>query len=122
MIAEVKNILTSTLPAALPRLEGLVQSLFPHATPSAAFAEFSTALAAELANGSNANNGNAAVSAAVDAVADEVYSATTVMVALERWISLSTPRMEDGNNFGVSVQMTVSKELKDMREVSERSE
>jgi len=35
---------------------------------------------------------------------------------LERYISLHVPAMEDGNNFGVSVQMVVAKHLKSIRE------
>lgn len=35
---------------------------------------------------------------------------------LERYIALHVPQMEDGNNFGVTVQLTVSKFLKDTRE------
>merc|ERR1719253_660402 len=34
----------------------------------------------------------------------------------ERFISLHIPQMEDGNNFGVTVQMTVSTFLKETRE------
>ena len=35
---------------------------------------------------------------------------------LERYIALHIPQMEDGNNFGVTVQLTVSKFLKETRE------
>mmetsp|Transcript_270 Transcript_270/g.601 ORF Transcript_270/g.601 Transcript_270/m.601 type:complete len:211 (-) Transcript_270:54-686(-) len=35
---------------------------------------------------------------------------------LEGWIALALPPMEDGNNFGVSVQLTAAKQLKELRE------
>lgn len=35
---------------------------------------------------------------------------------MERFITLHIPQMEDGNNFGVTVQMTIAKALKDARE------
>merc|ERR1739845_7153 len=35
---------------------------------------------------------------------------------LERFISLHVPQMEDGNNFGVTVQLTISKFLDETRE------
>lgn len=38
------------------------------------------------------------------------------IMLLERFISLHVPAMEDGNNFGVSVQMVVAKSLKEIRE------
>lgn len=36
--------------------------------------------------------------------------------SFDRFIALSTPAMEDGNNFGVTVQMMVAKYCKDTRE------
>ena len=47
---------------------------------------------------------------------DEADALAAHIATLERFIHLSTPVMEDGNNFGVSVQMTVAKELKEIRE------
>merc|ERR1719232_2270597 len=35
---------------------------------------------------------------------------------MERWLCLHIPIMEDGNNFGVSIQMTINESLKKRRE------
>jgi len=110
----VNELVATGLPAALTRVASLSQSTFPHASPSAATAAFSNELAAALKSSSN-NSGNSTVSAAIDTVSDEVNTAIATLQSLERWIQLSTPQMEDGNNFGVSVQMVVAKELADIR-------
>lgn len=63
-----------------------------------------------------------------NATVDELYKATRdacIMAAfnirtLERFIGLHVPQMEDGNNFGVTVQMMMNKFLKEERERCEK--
>uniref|UniRef100_A0A6U0T7X5 Proteasome activator PA28 C-terminal domain-containing protein n=1 Tax=Eucampia antarctica TaxID=49252 RepID=A0A6U0T7X5_9STRA len=45
-----------------------------------------------------------------------MMDAVAQVQVLERYIGLHVPQMEDGNNFGVTVQMTICKFLKDTRE------
>merc|ERR1712127_971160 len=52
-----------------------------------------------------------------DALADGSKNART----LERFVALHVPQMEDGNNFGVTVQLMFAKLLKDEREKMEKS-
>lgn len=33
----------------------------------------------------------------------------SILLALKRWIRVQVPKIEDGNNFGVSVQLDVAK-------------
>lgn len=59
-----------------------------------------------------------------NSLVDKIYNRTRdllregidLIMLLERYISLHIPAMEDGNNFGVSVQMVVSKSLKEIKE------
>lgn len=68
-------------------------------------------------------NGGADVEAP-NAAVDSMYAVTRDFLStgcnnirtLERFIGLHHPQMEDGNNFGVTVQMTVAKYLKECRE------
>lgn len=40
--------------------------------------------------------------------------ALNVLLALKRWIRVQVPKIEDGNNFGVSVQLDVAKGITDL--------
>lgn len=40
--------------------------------------------------------------------------ALNVLLALKRWIRVQVPKIEDGNNFGVSVQLDVAKGIDDL--------
>lgn len=37
-----------------------------------------------------------------------------MLLALKRWIRVQVPKIEDGNNFGVSVQLDVAKGIDDL--------
>ena len=95
----------ASFPSDLSRMSSSLASLFPHASLSAAGAAFSSQLDTNAAD----NAGNAQVTVALAAVRDEIAAAVENIQVVERWIALSTPQMEDGNNFGVSVQMMVAK-------------
>lgn len=56
------------------------------------------------------------LSALVTTVGDEIEFAITSYQTITQWITLLVPRVADGNNFGVEVQLIVIKELKDMIE------
>mmetsp|Transcript_16918 Transcript_16918/g.33864 ORF Transcript_16918/g.33864 Transcript_16918/m.33864 type:complete len:243 (+) Transcript_16918:958-1686(+) len=109
--SEVESILSSA-PADVERMLSSLNTLFPHKTLSAASAAFTSSLTVESAD----NAGNKVVTDALFAVRDEIEAAVAKIMAFERFIALSTPAMEDGNNFGVTVQMMVAKYCKDTRE------
>lgn len=58
---------------------------------------------------------NPSLAPAIDACLDLISSTIDEIQILERFIMLHTPQMEDGNNFGVTVQMMVQKALVDSR-------
>ena len=84
--------------------------------PFATLTEASEAFKSQLDVNSADNGGNDTVSQALFAVRDEVAGAISNIATIERFIALSTPAMEDGNNFGVTVQMMVAKYAKEVRE------
>ena len=45
---------------------------------------------------------NATMQALLSAVRKEIDAALSDMQSIERWIQLLVPKVEDGNNFGVS--------------------
>jgi hypothetical protein len=57
---------------------------------------------------------------AIPVVRDYLAKSIDETQLLERYISLHVPAMEDGNNFGVSVQMVVSKHLKSIRDGAQK--
>ena len=59
---------------------------------------------------------NTLLSTTIPATRDLLSLAISNIQTFERFIALHTPQMEDGNNFGVTVQMTVAKFLKETRE------
>lgn len=63
---------------------------------------------------------NSVLAKALPKTRDLVAAGISHILLLENFISLHIPAMEDGNNFGVSVQMVVSKALKEQREKWEK--
>lgn len=53
---------------------------------------------------------------AIQSFSDVISQCMDDIQTLERFISLHVPQMEDGNNFGVTVQLTISKFLDETRE------
>jgi len=70
----------------------------------------------ELAIASQPEGKNTSLAPAVESYLDIISSTIDEMQTLDRYIMLHIPQMEDGNNFGVTVQMMVSKALTDSRE------
>jgi hypothetical protein len=60
---------------------------------------------------------NDAVKGIVDVTSDVTDSILEDMVRLEQYIHLTIPKMEDGNNFGVTVQLTALKQITDAKEL-----
>jgi hypothetical protein len=63
---------------------------------------------------------NATVDGLYKATRDACIMASSNIRTLERFIGLHVPQMEDGNNFGVTVQMMMNKFLKEERERCEK--
>ena len=113
---EAKDILQSG-PTFLEALSASLAS----STPYTGSAVLSTAEEAFLTTiSSNVESHNATVDALYKSTRDSCITAASNIRTLERFIGLHVPQMEDGNNFGVTVQMMMSKFLKEERERCEK--
>ncbi|CAB9517070.1 proteasome (prosome, macropain) activator subunit [Seminavis robusta] len=92
-------------------MDASYQSLFPFKTLSEATASFSAGDVAKP---------NEALAKAVSAAQEAVDSTVTACLTMERYILLTIPQMEDGGNFGVTVQLAGLKMVKDDREKLEK--
>jgi len=71
----------------------------------------------EISSSNDAIRGpNATISKAIPVLRDTLTQGVANIQSIERWISLNIPIMEDGNNFGVSIQMTINESIKKKRE------
>ena len=52
---------------------------------------------------------------------DEVTQALNILLALKRWIRVQVPTIEDGNNFGVSVQREVAGAIDELLEPMQKA-
>ena len=59
---------------------------------------------------------NEPLAAAVDATTDAVEDVLQIISVLEHYVSLTIPKMEDGNNFGVTVQLAALKYMAENKE------
>lgn len=115
--AEAKSILES----GSSTLESLVMSL--DALPykgAGSFSKAESAFVASLGDG-DVEKPNDVVDAAYTTTRDALSTCAEHVRVLERFIGLHVPQMEDGNNFGVTVQLTFAKLLKEEREKMEKS-
>jgi len=106
-----KEKATKILDGAIAKLEAMEATLaanFPHVSLSAASAEFKKL---NVESGSNEP-----VSKAVSVTIDEISSVSQDARALEVFLNLHIPKMEDGNNFGVTVQLSMLKQLSEIQE------
>jgi len=94
-------------------IEKTLKDLFPFSPNELANAE--KAFEEELES-SGFEGTNDVLAKAIPATRDFLVRGIDHIMLLERFISLHVPAMEDGNNFGVSVQMVVAKSLKETRE------
>jgi hypothetical protein len=75
-----------------------------------------TAVAAKYgAQGSLADK-NHALSSTLSITVDAVDTVLTQLGCMEQYITLTIPKMEDGNNFGVTVQLTALKHVNDTQD------
>lgn len=80
----------------------MLKELFPHPTMSAVTAAYSD---------QSLITKNAPFEATLAKTLDALDEMTNSLVALEEYITLNIPQMEDGNNFGVTVQMSAQQHL-----------
>lgn len=95
----------SSANAKVSELGALRAQLFPYDTLDAAASAFGQDLA-----DSNKLNSEALMS-----VRNEVSSLISTLDAIVAWITLSVPKIEDGGNFGVSIQFEIRKAIADVR-------
>jgi Proteasome activator pa28 beta subunit len=68
------------------------------------------------AQGSSLTDKNAALSNTLSITVDAVDTVLTQLGCMEQYITLTIPKMEDGNNFGVTVQLTALKHVNDTQD------
>lgn len=91
----------------LKEMQALIPQLFPFTKLSEASASFA---------GSATASQNPAVSKAVTTTLDAVESLSDTARTLEYFVHLHIPKIEDGGNFGVSIQLDLLKKLGDVQE------
>ena len=109
---EVDAILGSFLDRAAA-IDALSKSSCGEADLAAVETKFAAAANAAIAAG--AAPVNKEVQATIALVRNELAAAVNALGKLELFIGLSTPTIEDGGNFGVSVQAEVKKNLSEYR-------
>ena len=106
--------MTKVLDSSIAKLDSLESSFaanFPYPSLSAASADFAT-----KATLSSNDKVSGCVTLALDALASMSQDAQT----LETFLHLHIPKMEDGNNFGVTVQLALLKQLTDVQDAVTR--
>lgn len=111
------------LESGVATLDALTSSLasMPYTGNDALSKAESAFVAALGAEGADVEKANEAVDAAYKVTRDALAMGSEQARTLERFVNLHVPQMEDGNNFGVTVQLMFSKLLKDEREKMEKS-
>mmetsp|Transcript_49346 Transcript_49346/g.96506 ORF Transcript_49346/g.96506 Transcript_49346/m.96506 type:complete len:252 (+) Transcript_49346:86-841(+) len=115
-VTAVETRSKSVLSAGETTLASLVATydrLFPVTSPSAVEAAF----ASSLVDPKNVSKISVWHDDASSSVTGHLIELIENVQTLEGWIGLNIPPMEDGNNFGVSVQLQVVKMLEELREV-----
>jgi hypothetical protein len=101
--------LIASVPTILAAFESAISTHFSNSTPSSLETSYSASLT------SSPDAINTPLVSALSAYKDLLSQTIDSILLLERYVILHIPQMEDGNNFGVTVQMTVSKHLSDTR-------
>jgi len=70
----------------------------------------------EAAIASQPDGKNVSLVSAIESYLDLVSDTVDQIQSLDRYIALHIPQMEDGNNFGVTVQMMVSKHMNESKD------
>mmetsp|Transcript_254 Transcript_254/g.504 ORF Transcript_254/g.504 Transcript_254/m.504 type:complete len:256 (-) Transcript_254:133-900(-) len=116
--AEAKAILKS----GISTLDALTSSLaaLPYRSGNDALSQAESAFVATLGAG-DVEKANEVVDAAYKVTRDALAMGSQHTRVLERFVTLHVPQMEDGNNFGVTVQLMFSKLLSDEREKMDKA-
>ncbi|RHY34116.1 hypothetical protein DYB32_001136 [Aphanomyces invadans] len=104
----------ATIPQRMVRVSTLLASEFPVTTPSQLTEMFTPLVSANASS-------NPHLGRLVTLVLDEIHIAIHELQRLERWIQLLTPRVADGNNFGVEVQKSVQLQISASRTALQKS-
>lgn len=97
------------LMARATEVEGIIQQ-FAAKSLTQVQAEFEAGLA------TSPGTVNEAVASLSNTTRDQAAQTIGDLKALDMWLSIKTPEVADGNNFGVDVQMYVAGELKKLRD------
>ena len=117
---EAKSIIESGI-STLSTLETSYKSIMPY-QGSDALSQAESAFVTTLTTSDvGVDASNDVVDGAYKITRDALSMGCDHIRILERFIGLHVPKMEDGNNFGVTVQMTIGKYLKETRESWEKS-
>ncbi|GKY92026.1 hypothetical protein MPSEU_000174200 [Mayamaea pseudoterrestris] len=101
----VTNLLTQA-PFEVPKLQAAYDQYFPNEPLSVTRQSLTKA----------GSSRNAALEETLTTTLDAVDMVLTTMGTVERFIHLSIPKMEDGNNFGVTIQLQALKHINDSQE------
>ncbi|ETW08598.1 hypothetical protein H310_01142 [Aphanomyces invadans] len=110
----VATTVLATIPQRMVRVSTLLASEFPVTTPSQLTEMFTPLVSANASS-------NPHLGRLVTLVLDEIHIAIHELQRLERWIQLLTPRVADGNNFGVEVQKSVQLQISASRTALQKS-
>lgn len=108
---ESADAVTSDALKTIQTLDTAFQTLFPFKTLGEATAQFSAG---------DVSVPNDVLVKALAASQEAIDQTVVSCMTMERYILLTIPKMEDGNNFGVTVQLAALKQLKDDREKLEK--
>lgn len=96
----------------LETMEATFSECFPYPSLSSASTDFKAI--------DPATESNEKVAKAVSTSLDEIASVAQDVKAIEVFLHLHIPKMEDGNNFGVTVQLALLKQLSDLEEMASK--
>ncbi|VEU37351.1 unnamed protein product [Pseudo-nitzschia multistriata] len=93
-----------------------MQNLYSQLFPLDKLSEASNAFV-----GSATTASNEVVARAVATTLDQISAQNTLLAKLDLFITLHIPKIEDGGNFGVGVQLDLVKKLSEMKEAANKS-
>lgn len=100
------NIHVKSIPASVDELAAYIASAFGHTESQ---------LREKWADQQLGSSGGSELAQLVGQVESKLTQAITMLTDIERWVGLSEPVVEDGNNFGVEVQSYVLKSAQERR-------
>jgi len=110
MTAAGENVLGKLVPAKLSSLRSIMAKEFPFACLKEANSKFLSEVRAVTINPAAGSTGvNAQVVNIREIVRDELAALVENLLQIEVWITLSIPKISDGNNYGVEVQEHICK-------------